>query len=83
MNRGCDTGDAVPLVLVERSESVVDDKLVVFLTLLGTAIAGEQLVGDDEPLRFQDSAVCGGTELQCGGRLVLGRAILPSAEVSG
>jgi hypothetical protein len=35
VNRGGDTGDAVPLVLVERSKSVVDDQLVVLLTLLG------------------------------------------------
>ena len=83
VNRGGDTGDAVPLVLGERGESVVDDELVVLLTLLGSAIAGEQLVGDDEPLRFQDSAVSGGTELQCGAGFVLGPAILPSAEVSG
>lgn len=83
VNRGSDTGDALPLVLVERGESVVDDELVVLLTLLGTAIAGELLVGDDEPLRFQDSAVSSGTELQRGAGFVLGPAILPSAEVSG
>ena len=59
VNRGGDSGDAVPLLLSERGEPVVDDELVVLLTLLGTAIAGEELVGDDEPLRFQDSAVRG------------------------
>ena len=59
MNRGCDTGDTFPLLLIERGESVVDDQLVVLLTLLRAAIAGEQLVGQDEPLRFQDSAVSG------------------------
>jgi len=50
VNRGGDSGDALPLVWCERGEPVVDDQLVVLLTLLGAAVPGEELVGQDEPL---------------------------------
>ena len=52
VNRVGDTGDTLPLLLIERGESVVDDQLVVFLTLLGASIPGEEAVGQDEPFGF-------------------------------
>ena len=78
-----ESGEVVPLIWRQRNESVVDNELVVFLTLLGAAIPGEEAVGQDEAFRLQDSAMGGGTELQRGARFVAGLAILPSAEVSG
>ena len=80
---GSESREVVPLILRQRNESVVDDELVVFLTLLGAAIPGEEAVGQDEAFRLQDSAMGGGTELQRGAGFVAGLAILPSAEVRG
>ena len=80
---GSESGEVVPLIWRQRNESVVDDELVVFLTLLRAAIPGEEAVGQDEAFRLQDSAMSGGTELQRGAGFVAGLAILPSAEVSG
>ena len=50
MNRRGDSVYAIPLLWYERGEPVGDHQLVVLLTLLGAAVPGEELVGQDEPL---------------------------------
>jgi len=79
---GC-SGEVVPLIGRQRNESVGNDQLVVFLTLLGSTITGEEAVGQNEAFRFEDGAMGGGTELQRGAGFVTGLTILPRAEVRG
>ena len=79
---GC-SGEVVPLILRQRDLSVVDDQLVVFLTLLGATITSEHPVGEDKAFRLQHGAMGGGTELQRGAGFVASLAILPRAEVRG
>ena len=79
----CDSVDAIPLVLRERSLAAVEDGLPSGLAFLGAPVTGEHGVLGDELLGFEDSHVSGGTELHGGRGFDRGDAILPCAEVSG